>query len=138
MKWSKTCQITTYCLVNLRVSWFRLYRSWTFLSAVFQTNTLNKNEILAIIRTKYVETFTIFDQYLAFVLRYFNYISDWPILAVQICPKLVDAKTSKIVYFGGRLKCTPPVLPKWRGTIISVLKIVLKNKRLVFTDLFAK
>ena len=78
---------------------------------VFQANILNENEILAIIGAKYVEKFTIFDQKRLF-LRYLNYISNRPILAVQIRPRFVIAETWKMVHFGSRLKCTPLVLPK--------------------------
>ena len=45
-------------------------------------------------------------------LPYFNYISFWPTLAVQIRPKFVIAETSKMMHFRCRLKYISLVLPK--------------------------
>ena len=70
----------------------------------------------SLMQNRHIETYTIFDQKSSF-LRYINYIFDWSILAVQICLIFLIAKTSKIVHFKDRLKCTPLVLTFETGVL---------------------
>ena len=95
-----------------------MFTSPTPLVCYLPGNILNKNDCFAIIGAKYVETYTMFGLK-CLPSYYFNYISDWPILAVQIRPKLVIAKTSKMVYFWGQLNAPLWYLQNWRCQVLQ-------------------
>ena len=80
--------------------------------AVFLANILNEDENLAIIDAKFKENCTIFDQKCSF-MHYFDLVSQHPISACQIYPKIVIAETSKMAHFGGKLKRTPRYFQNW-------------------------
>ena len=114
--WSQTWAkklVPVGTLKQFRIPWGRFFSTDTSFFAVFQTNILNETFILAIVVGILQKMCDIWSK--TPFLYYCIYTSDQPISALQMHQKFIIAKTPKMMYFGGWLKCTPWHSQNWHA-----------------------